>query len=215
MKTPNNLNSHANILLIPDGNRRWAKKRGLTYVEGYTQMAKKIALFADLLKSQGFDHFYLANNSFKHLDRPNIEIETYYQAYLNVPKYSKNRLKVTLAGNLSLIPTDFIGKYKKMTQKHLNSHDFTIHYLMNWSTPDEVVRIYNRLHKTHKTIDESILRSNADIKDRLDLIIRTGKVRHMSFMPLFSEYTKIYFLDILFPDLTKKDVDKVLNSLAP
>ena len=54
--------------------------------------------------------------------------------------------------------------------------------------------------------------AGADIKEPIDLIIRTGKKRRLSArVPLSGEFAELYFMDIFFPDITAGDIQKALD----
>lgn len=206
------MNEKPNILIINDGNRRWAKERGLTVRDGYKKMVEKIAFICDELCTRNFKMVYITLCSVENLSRPKQEIHDALEEYLLIPKLSKNKIRVELHGNLTLIPKDFKEKYKNLVETTSNNSDFKLNYMINWSLDDEVIRIYNRLHDKYPEINNAILSENSDIKDPIDLIIRTGKRKRLSScLPLNSPFAEIYFLDILFPDFDNKHIDDALD----
>jgi len=201
-----------NILIINDGNRRWAKANGLTIRDGYKKMVERVVFICDELKIRGFEKVYVTFCSKNNLYRPEIEVNTFYEEYLKTPELSKNKIKVELHGNLDLIPVNFKDQYNKLTEKTSTNSDFVLHYMINWSIDDEIVRIYNRLHDKFPIINSEILNKNSDIKDPIDLIIRTGnKKRLSSCIPFNSPFAEIYFIDILFPEFDSIHIDNALD----
>lgn len=199
------------ILIINDGNRRWAKREGLTIKDGYAEMVKRICFVCDELKTKGFEKVYITLCSVSNLSRAQQEIDIAYEQYLLTPHFTKNKVKIELHGNLNLIPDHFKERYKTLVDETSRNSDFTLHYMVNWSVDDEVVRVYNRLHDKFPTINSEILNENLDIKDSIDLIIRTGNRKRLSScVPLGSPFAEIYFLDILFPEINQSHINDAL-----
>lgn len=201
-----------NILVINDGNRRWAKEHNLSIREGYREMVKKIAFLCDDLKDKGFEKVYVTFCSVSNLARPKEEVDIFYDEYLATPDFSKNKIKIELHGNLDLIPEHFKGKCELLIRNTAKNRDFTLHYMVNWSIDDEILRIFNRLQTSHARITKETLKENSDIKDPVDLIIRTGNRKRLSScIPLNSPFAEIYFLDILFPEINSQHIGDALN----
>ena len=141
------MNETPNILIINDGNRRWTKEHGLTIRDGYKEMVKKIAFICDELKAKGFNKLYVTLCSVSNLSRPKEQIDAFYEEYLLTPELSKYKIKIELHGNLDLIPEYFKEKYSNLVKFTSQNNDFTLHYMINWSIDDEIVRIYIREQK--------------------------------------------------------------------
>ncbi len=201
-----------NILLINDGNRRWAKEKNLPLKKGCLAMAQKLAFVADTLSLRGIKKLYFTVCSTRNLQRPPEEVCDYLEAYLLIPNFSQQQIKVVLHGNLNLIPEIYRTKYRELQEKTADYTDFTLHYMVAWSIEDEIARIFNTLQEHYKEINENILFQYADLPEKIDLIIRTGKRRRLSsFVPFHSPYAEIYFMDILFPEISEKDIDEALQ----
>lgn len=199
------------ILVLNDGNRRWAKKNNLTIRQGYFEMAKKLVFISDELIKKNIKSYYFVACTVENMQRPKDEVIDFLDSYLEIPKISKNKLKIVLHGNLDLLPEDYKKKYLELEENTKNNKDFTLHCLVAWSLYDEILRIFNKL-SSKENIDKETLFRTGDIPDKIDLIIRTGNRRRLSSMiPLNSPYAEIYFMDILFPDINSKDLDEALE----
>ena len=121
-------NEKPNILIINDGNRRWAKEHGFTIKDGYREMVKKIAFLCDDLEGRGFKKVYVTLCSVSNLSRPKEDVDIFYDAYLTVADICKNKIKIELHGNLDLIPKYFKNKYDLLTKKTAENTNKTIKY---------------------------------------------------------------------------------------
>lgn len=73
-----------NILIINDGNRRWAKAKGLSIETGYEQMVRTIAHTCDDLFERGFKGVYVTFCTVDNLQRLTSEVDSFYSQYLLV-----------------------------------------------------------------------------------------------------------------------------------
>ena len=106
--TRGNVPNH--IGLIPDGSRRWAKSRGISYFESYEIAMAKLSQILDFLYGKGVGTVSIYFSSSQNFDRPKEEIEAFCKAESNfcshyiLPSVQKNKIKwITVAMlNLSL-----------------------------------------------------------------------------------------------------------------
>lgn len=175
-------------------------------------MARKIAFVTEVLAARGITKMYLPTNSIATLLRPQEQLQAGFDAYLHLHELAKINLKITLSGDFDKLPAHFKQRYKDLEAASPTVHDFELVLLLNWSMLDEVVRITNRLQANGKAITKESLLAYSDIPEEIDLIIRTGKRQRLSsFMPLSGQYAELYFMDILFPDITAEDIHKALD----
>lgn len=202
------------ILFLQDGDRRWAEREGVSYREGYEKMTEKIGLLINTLAKKGINKLYLPSNSIANLSRPKEQVDAWFEAYLNLPKYVDGPLKIIFSGDVDRIPEEFKDRYNQL-QANSDPNGFAFHFLLNWSTLDEIARISTKIAKEHKEITPELLLEYSDIPEPVDLVVRSGKRRRISsFMPLSGQYSELVFLDILFPDLVESDVEWFLEEYA-
>ena len=202
------------ILFLQDGDRRWAEREGVTYREGYEKMTEKIGLLINTLAKHGINKLYLPSNSIANLSRPKEQVDAWFEAYLNLPKYVDVPLNIIFAGDIDRIPSEFTERYE-LLRASSDPDGFEFHFLLNWSTLDEVARISTKIAKDHGQVTHELLLEYSDIPEPIDLVVRSGKRRRISsFMPLSGQYSELYFLDILFPDLVESDVEAFLKDYA-
>lgn len=199
------------ILFLQDGDRRWAEREGVSFREGYEKMTEKIGLLIDSLAKQGVSKLYIPANSIANLSRPKEQVDAWFEAYLNLPKYVTIPLRIKLSGDFDLLPKEYKERYRQL-ENQSDPNGFTFTLLLNWSVLDEVARISSKIIKEHSQVSPELLLQYSDIPEPIDLVVRSGKRRRISsFMPLSGQYAEIVFLDILFPDLVETDVDTFLD----
>ena len=86
---------------------------------------------------------------------------------------------------------------------------------LNYGFKEELVTSVNKLIKTKKRVFEKDISNNLytfDIPDP-DILIRTGNTKRLSnFMLWQVAYSEIFFIKKLWPDFSKKDYKKILNT---
>ena len=200
------------ILFLQDGDRRWAEQAGLSYAAGYLQMARKIALVVEVLHQRGISKLYLPTNSIANLLRPIEQVDGFFAAYLRIPEYTNLRLAITLSGDFDRLPESFKPLYRELSASSDSHPQFELVLLLNWSLLDEIARITQKLATDGKAASPDNLLAYSDIPEPIDLIIRTGKrTRLSSFIPLSGQYAELYFMDILFPDIERDDINRALD----
>lgn len=198
------------LMLLVDGDRRWARERHLPPSAGYQAMATKVAMCCQYFQEIGIEKVLIPVCSTRNLQRDPNEVTAFLESFLSVPQISTVPLDINIAGNPSLLSPKFRQRYTEMAADH--STGFPVTFLVAWSLDDEILRLVNRLRLSPYPVTAQALAAIADVPEVIDLIIRTGKVRRLSsFVPFLSPYAELSFLDIYFPDITEDDLGRVIG----
>ncbi|MFQ5901534.1 MAG: undecaprenyl diphosphate synthase family protein [Thermodesulfobacteriota bacterium] len=94
------------LLIIPDGNRRWAKERNKGYDFGYSQLPIIIAMVIDTLREAGISRLFFWCNSTDNLSRPTEQVNSFLSHYADILKYvtEPEKLSIHIKGNRKLFP---------------------------------------------------------------------------------------------------------------
>jgi tritrans,polycis-undecaprenyl-diphosphate synthase [geranylgeranyl-diphosphate specific] len=206
--------------IIPDGNRRWAKKRGLEPWKGHIYGAKK---FEEVLKwclELGIKKvsFYLLSyenmmkRSKKELENIFKLLENYLEKWEKEKLYEKYDVRINFLGNFRKLPKSLVKLMLRISKKSLKFSKRVLNLLIGYSGTHDVIQAFKKIIKNRVRITEKNLRKFLLVNDDVDLIIRTGGYSRLSnFLPLQSSYAEIYVLKKFWPDITKKDLIKALN----
>ncbi len=209
------------VALIPDGNRRWARKHNLSLEEAYK---KGIEHFGDFLK---WSHEFGVNEvtvwamSYdNYVKRSKEEISTllklfkYFYDYVSKKKdelYQQypvlKSTQIRFIGKWDLLPWEYQEIIKYV---HRETHgDFKINFLLIYSGRIEILEAAKKLPEN---ATEQDLIDNLMLKDFPDLVIRTGgHIRTSGFLPIQSEYSEWYFVEELWPDFSKEKYMEILE----
>ncbi|KPK32215.1 MAG: hypothetical protein AMS24_04755 [Chlamydiae bacterium SM23_39] len=212
----NNLPHH--IAIIMDGNRRWAKKNNLEYIEGYKKGAANLKNILKAAININIKILTVYAFSTENWNRSNKEIdslmdlfETYLNKYLNSLK--KENIKIRTIGDISKCSKRLQLTIEKAKIKTKNCNKIELVLAINYGGRNEIKRAMLKIIDdlknkkiSKKNIDEKLISDYLDTyfcKDP-DLLIRTsGENRISNFLLWQSSYSEFYTTQTLWPDFTK------------
>ncbi|HEV2413064.1 MAG TPA: undecaprenyl diphosphate synthase family protein [Candidatus Saccharimonadales bacterium] len=199
-----------NILIIPDGNRRWAQENEVGFDEAYKRCARKVGESFTWLKRQGIEEVWVLVCTTNNLKRPSEQVDSYLSHFLHVQDYTDIPLTFEVTGSQLLSEKHRVGYEQLPTAKREGA--LLVHYLVGWSLDNEVVRLVNHFKDIESEVTRDDIIEQSDIKKPIDLIIRTGKVSRISeVVPWHSPYAEVRFLDLLWPDVTDRDLEESIE----
>jgi len=221
VKTDNsNLDHPINVLLIPDGNRRAAKRTNRGFEEIY-RLAARIAHESVLyFFSKPFIRTYaIFGLSYDNLARNTEDVKPILQAQQELYKdltrshvYSKKGIRVSFVGELDKTPVEYQEAARKLERETVSGNK-QFYALIGYDGQREILRAHERLRHSRKTAtSEQDFFGFLDIKHPIDLVIRTGGEKRISGAPLFqSKYAEFVVLEQYFPFCREDDWAKSLN----
>jgi len=210
------------IVLFPDGNRRWAKQRGIISFEGHQQGYRNIIDFAEWCKNRGVKVLTAFGFSTENWNRSKEEVD-YLMNLLemgiieSLEKFQRDEVKVIIMGQRERLPQSLkeaINKVEKETENNKNLHlNLAISYGGQWDILQAVKKIVEEKISPEK-IDGKLFESYLSTAGLPlpDLIIRAGgEMRLSNFVLWQAAYSELYFSPKLWPDFTEKDLDLALD----
>ena len=214
-----NIPKHVAIIL--DGNRRWAKERGLTTKEGHTVGFDNLEKIAKFCNEIGIKYLTVYAFSTENWKRSKDEVSWLMTIFKNnVDRYLKRKdttdIRIRIIGEKENIPKELVSRIEKITEKTKNNTGLTLNIAFNYGGRAEIV------HAT-KVIAEKVKNGELNIEDITedtisnniytaeqpdpDLLIRTSKeLRTSNFLTWQLTYSEFYFPDILWPAFSEDDL---------
>lgn len=219
------MNIPTHVAIIPDGNRRWAKKKGRPAFEGHRYAAEKI--LPNLIKRSGelgIKYFTFWVLSTENLEK-RIEVDRLFNLMRSFLKNKINELKkrgvkLLIIGNLKKLPQDIQDLISTNIKETQNNKKMTVVFAINYGGRDEIIRAIKNISKIKNQIAKINENNFSQFLDTVgipdpDLIIRTGGEKRLSgFMLWQSEYSELYFSDLYFPDFTEKELEKAIKDYS-
>lgn len=210
---------------IVDGNRRWAKARGLTSKEGHYAGKEQIreVLLATLDAGVEYASAYVFSTENWH--RGGEEIKYLMDLLVEVLTddlhiFIEKNVRLRVAGTrirLSRRVRKAID-YAEAQTKDLTGG--TVILCLNYGGQQEIIDAVNRLRASlsnTKKVTAQIFEQFLYTPDvpPCDLIVRTsGEQRLSNFMLWRSAYSELIFVQKTWPEMTKRDVTAILNEYA-
>ena len=216
LKIPNHLG------IILDGNRRWAKERGLSSFEGHKRGLEVVKNVIKWCKEKGIKILTLFVFSTENWKRTKTEVNflmklAKFAINDNLEELRKEGVKIRVIGQREKLPiflTKAIVKAEELTK---NNEEMVLNFALSYGGRAEIIEaIKNIIEKkiAVEKINEDVVKENLWTSD-VDLIIRTGKEQRLSnFLLWQAAYSELYFSPKYWPDFTKEDLDKALTDYS-
>ena len=211
------------VAIIPDGNRRWAKKKGRPVWYGHVKGAEKLERVLDwCLDYPEVKMISVYALSTENLKRSKEELNKLWWVYknnlkriLNSKKIVDNNVRVNVVGDSSIWRSD-VRNMAKNVERATDSYARIIwNILIAYGSQYEILSAAKKIIKTGvKAVPplRDAFTKYLMINRPVDLIIRTGGQRRLSNFLLYqSAYSEIYFSDTLWPDFSRKEFEKILR----
>lgn len=211
---------HLGIIL--DGNRRWAKEKGLPVFEGHQNGLKNIIKIGKLCKEEGVKILTLFVFSTENWNRPKKEVDylmNLIKTGLNkdLRKLSEDGIKIRVIGQKEMIPASVQKAILKIEELTKNNKKMVVNIAFSYGGRAEIVEAIKNIIKNKippEKITEDTIKNNLWTSD-VDLIIRTGKEKRISnFLIWQAAYSELYFSNKYWPDFNEKELEEAFVDYA-
>ncbi len=208
---------HVGIIL--DGNRRYAKKNTWKPWKGHGKGAENVRNLLSWAKELDIKEITLYSLAIKNLQRSKEEVDelmNLFRKHFSDPKFLKKaneeNVRINFAGKLSLLPDDVQEICNELSEKTKNNTKYIANFAIAYDGREEILsgvkKICEKVKKGEMQIgdiSEKTFSENLYINSEPDFIIRTGgDNRASNFLTWQGSYTEWFFLDVLWPEFTKK-----------
>mgnify|MGYP005827184353 FL=1 len=209
------------IAIIMDGNRRWAKERGLDPKLGHKKGAETLEKIASYANEIGLKYMTVYAFSTENWKRTKEEIgalmlllQTYLDRFLN--KESLRNIRVRVLGDVESLDKGLKESIYKIVEKSKNNTGLTLNIAFNYGGRAEIVRAVKNISNQFKNNEIEIDDINEDLisknlytagEPEPDLLIRPGgELRISNFLLWQLAYTEFLFIDKFWPDFSEEDL---------
>ena len=214
------------VAIIMDGNGRWARARSLPRVAGHKAGAEAVRRAVRGAAELGIGFLTLYGFSSENWKRPAGEVHDlmgllrwYLRAEL--AELHSNGVRLRIIGNRKRLPSDIVSLIDHAEEQTRRNAGLTLTIALSYGGREEIVAAAQALAArvtageiAVDAIDEAEFASELsthDIPDP-DLIIRTsGEQRLSNFLLWQSAYSELLFLDRLWPDFSKADLESAIE----
>ncbi len=212
------------IGVIVDGNRRWARAKGLPTLEGHRAGYNRVKELLGWARDAGVKNAIFYVFSTENWKRAPEEV-TYLMELLRsifleneIAAFRREGVRIRVVGDRTMLAADLQELIAKVENETKDQTKMILALALSYGGRREIIAAVNaRLVGDKKEITEEEFAEHlwtAGIPDS-DLIIRTGGERRLSnFLPWQTVYSELFFTDTLFPDFSKEEFTRILDDFA-
>ena len=218
-------NMPKHIGIIMDGNRRWAKAKGVPISYGHREGAKtleKIVRYANKIGLENITVFAFSTENWKRTEDEVKSLMMLLQNYLEdyAKRADTENIKVKILGDISALSNGMQKSIQNCMERTKNNTGVTFSIALNYGGRDELIKATKKIASQVKNneiqiedITEELISNSLYTKGEPepDLIVRTsGEKRLSGFLTWQSVYAEILFIDKNWPDFEEKDLDEAI-----
>lgn len=216
------------IGFIMDGNGRWAKKRMMPRNFGHNQGAAVFKKTINWCRELGIECATFYAFSTENWSRPADEVKgimDLLRRYIkDIRESAKENIRIIILGDISAFDDDIRAELIDIMETSKGNTGFIVGIALNYGGRAEICRAARILSEqcvSGEIASENITESDLEKllytaeMPPLDLVIRpSGEQRLSNFLIWQAAYAEFVFMDVLWPDFTKKDLERAINEYA-
>jgi undecaprenyl diphosphate synthase len=214
------------VAIIMDGNGRWAVSRGLPRTAGHHRGAEAVRRAVIGAAELGISYLTLFGFSSENWKRPPTEVDDLMgllRLYLRseVAEFHRNGVRLKVIGDRERLSPDLVSMITGAEEMTDANRRLQLTVALSYGGRSEIAGAARRIAERVKAgeidpaaIDETLFEQHlltAGIPDP-DLVIRTsGEKRISNFLLWQTAYAELVFIDRLWPDFTKQDLEDAIR----
>ena len=214
------------IAIIMDGNRRWAKEKGLDPKLGHKEGAKTLENIVRYANKIGLEYLTVYAFSTENWKRTEDEVGALMMLLKNyLDDFSKRadseNIRIKVLGDVSALAENMQKSIYNSVERTKDNTGVTMCIAFNYGGRAEILRAVKQIAKNVKEnkinieeITEEMIADNLYTKGipDPDLLIRTSnEFRTSNFLPWQIVYSEFYLLEKYWPDFKEEDLDKAIE----
>lgn len=207
---------------IIDGNRRWAKKYGLPVYEGHLAGYNALKDVIIAASDAGVEYISIYTFSTENWTRAKDEVHNLMALMMRLFKTDvklllDNDLRLLVLGSRDKLPARMNAAIDSAQVQTAHCKKSTVAICFNYGGQQEIVQAVRQLIEQKTSADDITIEAISGALYQpevppVDMIVRTsGEQRLSNFMLWRSPYSELFFIDKLWPDMTKDDVTVILE----
>ncbi len=215
------------VAIVMDGNRRWAKSKGLLALNGHRQGAKTVKNLIGSVLQYGIEYITLYAFSSENWNRPQEEVTglmDLLQQYLSteIDSFHEKKIRLRVIGDKSGLKESVRLAIEEAERATASYSRLNLTFAINYGSRNEIVRAIKKVATdvvdkklNIDDIDETSFNNYLDTHDLPDpdFFVRTsGEYRISNFLLWQLSYAELYFTDVSWPEFNDDEFLKALAS---
>ena len=212
------------IGFIMDGNRRFAKRKGLSTLEGHAHGYEQLKKIVNCVYDAHIPHMVCYAFSTENWKRTEEEVgylmrllEKAIREFPNLLAREGKQANIRVIGERTHLPSTLQNAISEMEEKNVKNSKFTVWIALSYGGRAEIVSAVNQAVQNGAPITEETFAELLWTKGMPDpdLVIRTsGEQRISNFLLWQSAYSEFFFVDTLWPDFGEFEFQSILEEYA-
>ena len=190
------------------------KSRNFGHLEG-VKTVQKIVEASILFKIPIITFYVFSSENWK---RPKSEInylfsliKIYFKKEIN--NIIENKIRINILGRTNSLPNVIKKTLITAVKKTKKNKKLIVNLAINYGSKNEIIDSFKKIKSKSKKINQENIDNNLySILPHPDILIRTGGQKRLSnFMLWQLAYTEIFFLNKLWPEFSKNDLNKIIK----
>ena len=212
----------SHVAIIMDGNGRWAKRRFRPRAYGHRMGVQNMFKICGHAFHLGIRIVTVFALSAENLSRPKEELDELFELFRSYFTKKKDKMfelnaKINVIGDISVLPADIQAAIAEITDATKDLTSGLLNICVNYGARQEIMRAVNVSVALGRFVDENSFKSlllTGGLPDP-DLIIRTGgELRLSNFLLYQAAYSELYFSNKMWPEFSKRDLEKAIESYS-
>lgn len=213
------------VAIILDGNRRWAKEKGLPQLKGHQKGFENIRQLAPYIINRGVKVLSVFAFSTENFKRAEEEVKYLMDLFVDMFKKECNKIheeniKIIFSGRRDNLRKDVLEAMDYITEKTKNNTKGIFNICLNYGGQQEIADGAKKIaldvqsgKLNPEDINENLLyKYMYNELPPIDYLIRTsGEERISNFMLYELSYAEMYFPKIYFPDFDAEQFEKAID----
>lgn len=208
--------------IIMDGNRRWAKERGIPKLEGHRAGLEKLKEIARAARALCVKHLVVYAFSTENWNREAEEVSYLMDLFFTMVKREAHELgqegaRIRFSGQRERFSKAMQEAMSDVEKDTVQNSDITLWICLSYGGRAEIVAAAKAAADSGEPISEDAIAKNMwtyGMPDP-DIIIRTGGDKRLSgFLTWQSVYSELFFTDSYWPDFTEAELATILGDFA-
>jgi undecaprenyl diphosphate synthase len=213
------------VAIIMDGNGRWAERRGLPVAEGHREGTRALRRTVEAAIDLGVETLVVYAFSTENWSRPAGEVDTLMDIFgetieRELPDLVRQGVRTRFIGRRDRASAELREQMERLEAETAGNDRLNLWVALDYGGRAEIVEAARRLAEAGiepAEIDENVLQANLyapDLPDP-DLLIRTsGELRISNFLLWQLAYSELVFVDTLWPDFGRAELEQALAAYA-
>jgi undecaprenyl diphosphate synthase len=204
------------VAIIMDGNGRWAQQRGLSVAEGHDAGADTVKARLRDAVDLGIRELTVFSFSTENWSRPQDEVDALMSLFsariiAETPELDEQGVRMRFIGRRAGVNAELLEQMEWAEAKTAGNDRITLFVAFNYGGRAEILDAAERYRGGGEDAFRALLYA-PDMHDP-ELLIRTsGEQRISNYLLWQLAYSELHFVDVLWPDFSRADLEAALAS---